>query len=813
MKGIAFLPGFIVSLLLSGFNSPAFCEVLSDNTTNTTVNQNDNNFNILNGIQKGNNLFHSFKEFSIPNGGSVTFKNPSAIVNIINRVTGGNISNIDGLIQTQGSANLFLINPNGIVFGENASLNIGGSFLATTAESILFKDGFNYSAIVLDQTPLLTVSIPLGLQMGKQSGAIEVNGTGHNLIPATHISPIKRSRNNINLNIPGKTLALVGGKIKLHGGILTTESGKIELAALGEGLVKFDIKNQELTLNYAGLSNFEDIQFLQKSLVAASGKNAGSIQVQGANVNITDGSKIWIQNRGLQQSGNININADESLIVSGNTSDDNITSGLTIETLAQGNSGDINIFGRKLLVENGARISNNTYSSGTSGDINLKLLDSVKIFGLSPIDKRSSVINTSTLRVGNSGAVNLSTTELTILNGGIISSSTLGSGNAGYVTINATDNIEAIGISPLLQQSSISSFSTGTGNAGNLIVNTKKLVTKDGGRVDSSTFFSGGAGSVTINASESVEVSGQAKGSRNPSLIISSANILDEVIRKRFGLPEKPFGASGNVEINTPNLTINNGGLISVRNDGFGDGGKLQINANSIHLDTKGGMTAATESGKGGDIKLNLQNSLVMGSNSLINTESLGIGNGGNININSQIIFGFENSDIIANAVEGMGGNINIKTQGIFGLKFRNQLTSKSDITASSKLGVNGTVKINNIGLDPSSGLIELSTELTDASQQIVTGCTNKASSSFVITGRGGIPQNPNRYLISNQSWYDIRDISIPRKLEVVNIYDKPAIVEATGFIRNSKGEIELAAFANKPFNTKKISDCSRINT
>ncbi|MEM1395332.1 MAG: S-layer family protein, partial [Cyanobacteria bacterium P01_H01_bin.150] len=305
---------------------------------------------------------------------------------------------------------------------------------------------------------------------------------------------------------------------------------------------------------------------------------------------------------------------------------------------------------------------------------------------------------------------------------------------------------------------------------------------------------------------------------RNPSLIISSANILDEVIRKRFGLPEKPFGASGNVEINTPNLTINNGGLISVRNDGFGDGGKLQINANSIHLDTKGGMTAATESGKGGHINLNLQNSLVMGSNSLINTESLGIGNGGNITINSPIIFGFENSDIIANAVEGMGGNIDITTQGIFGLKFRNQLTSKSDITASSKFGVNGTVKINNIGIDPSSGLVELPKELTDSSQQIAQGCSNQSSNSFVATGRGGIPQNPQQYINSNQYWSDIRDLSVSRKsnnnnTEITRISNKPAIVEATGFIRNSKGEIELVSFQNQPLSTKQVPNCSGKNT
>ncbi|MEM6404445.1 MAG: filamentous hemagglutinin N-terminal domain-containing protein, partial [Cyanobacteria bacterium P01_D01_bin.116] len=129
MKGIVFLSGLVSSLLTSVFILPALSQVTSDGTTNTTVSPNGNNFDILNGIQKGNNLFHSFTEFSIPTGSSATFNNSTDVENIINRVTGGNISNIDGLIKANGNANLFLINPSGIVFGENAALNIGGSFL------------------------------------------------------------------------------------------------------------------------------------------------------------------------------------------------------------------------------------------------------------------------------------------------------------------------------------------------------------------------------------------------------------------------------------------------------------------------------------------------------------------------------------------------------------------------------------------------------------------------------------------------------------------------------------------------------------
>ncbi|MCJ8282580.1 MAG: filamentous hemagglutinin N-terminal domain-containing protein, partial [Rivularia sp. ALOHA_DT_140] len=271
MKRIVFIPGFIAGLLLSGFYLPASCEVLSDNTTNTTINSTGNNFNILNGIQKGNNLFHSFKEFSIPTGGSATFKNSSAIENIINRVTGGNISNIDGLIKASGNANLFLINPNGIVFGENASLDIGGSFLATTAESILFEDGFNYSAIVSEQTPLLTVSIPLGLQMGTNPADIIVNNTGHHLTGSDNTALTNQDANIVGLQVPlEQTFALVGGNLKLDGGVLTAESGRFELSAIGNqnssSVVGLKMSNNHPSLTYDTVQPTGNIQLFQQAL-------------------------------------------------------------------------------------------------------------------------------------------------------------------------------------------------------------------------------------------------------------------------------------------------------------------------------------------------------------------------------------------------------------------------------------------------------------------------------------------------------------------------------------------------------------------
>ncbi len=153
------------SLFFLIFSFPSLAQITSDGTLEnpTRVEQQGNVIEITEGTTKGENLFHSFENFSVPGGAEAFFNNSIDITNIFSRVTGGNVSQIDGLIRANGAANLYLLNPNGMIFGENATLNLGGSLFAITGESIEFEDGVIFSTQDTQTQPLLTISVPIGI--------------------------------------------------------------------------------------------------------------------------------------------------------------------------------------------------------------------------------------------------------------------------------------------------------------------------------------------------------------------------------------------------------------------------------------------------------------------------------------------------------------------------------------------------------------------------------------------------------------------------------------------------------------------------
>jgi filamentous hemagglutinin family protein len=578
--------------------SPGTAQIAPDNTLPTTVTQSGNQFEITGGIPVGNNLFHSFREFSIPTGNQAFFNNSanlSSITNIITRVTGGSISNIDGLIRENYGANFVLINPSGINFGANAQLSIGGSFLASTASSLKFADGSEFSATNPQAASPLTISVPLGLQFGQNPGAIRVQGTGHNLTVANPIfSPVTRGGSAGLAVSSGQTLALIGGEVRLEGGTLTAPSGRIELGSAGSGMVRVNPLPVGWTFGYGDVPSFREVELRSRALADVSGIGSGSMQVQAQNLSIRDGSLLLNQNQGAQAAGAIRVNATNAVTISGTNADGTIRSSLTNETVGLGQGGDVEVSARQVTVEGGGTIVAKTFSPATGGNVQVNAADSLQVTGISAVNPSvTSSIVAATFGAGNSGNTTISTGRLAARGGGTIATASFGAGNGGDLSIKAANSAEVVGVEPLLfAPSGLVTSTFNTGNAGNLTLSTPQLSIRDGGRVGASTLASGKAGNVVVNAPEFVDVKGQVPGSLNPSVIASSANLVDPGLQQLFGLSPVPSGASGDVTINTGKLTIADQAQVTTQNDGSGLSGNIRINANSVVLDNGGSISA-----------------------------------------------------------------------------------------------------------------------------------------------------------------------------------------------------------------------------
>ena len=733
------------------------------------------------GAVRGTNLFHSFEQFSVSAGRTAYFNNARDIQNIISRVTGNSISNIDGILKANGTANLFLINPNGIVFGSNASLNIGGSFVASTASSLNFADGTKFSATSPQTTPLLTVSVPIGLQFGTTAAPIR------NQSQAEPDGAVNIFRQGVGLQVQqGKTLALIGGNITLDGGNITANDGSVELGSVaGNSLVSLSPTNQGWAFGYEGVPNFQNIELIKSNQISSNidthGESGGNIQMQGRNVRIAGSFLFLVYPLQDQSGGNVTLNASDSVVVEQNAQ-------LFTQSFSTVNSGNINVTTKKLVVRDGGQLQ-------------------------------------------------------------------------GQLTINASDSVELIGGTSIplfadgsdLISSGLFSATYGDKNAGNITINTGKLRIQGGAKISTTsesiysylsnqlTQATGKAGNLTVNASESVELIGTSpNGSRLSGL---------------FSGTEGP-GDGGNLTLTTGRLIIKNGAAISVSSqarknviydadpNNLGKAGDLNITARSILLDNKGKLTSETESGRGGNITLQVRDLLLMRRESKITTNAgttgLG-GDGGNITIKAPngflVAAPLGNSDITANAFSGSGGKITITAKDIFGFvprtgaevekldptgkKNPNNLPT-NDITAFSQQNpsLNGTVQINSPDADPSRGLVELPVNLVDASQQIVADCNSGAKiarSSFIRTGRGGLIADPTQPLIADDAvladWITLSPESqnhvdgiqkravvqaqrnTEKKSQKVNsVNESIQIVEAQGWVIDGNGNVVLVA-------------------
>ncbi|AFZ23095.1 filamentous hemagglutinin family N-terminal domain protein [Cylindrospermum stagnale PCC 7417] len=554
--------GFVIGSAINFSTNCAVAQILPDTTlpTNSQVITQENITTITGGTLAGSNLFHSFEQFSVPDKGIAEFQYIGQVQNIISRVTGNSISHIYGTLKADG-INLFLINPNGIVFGPNASLQIGGSFVASTASSVNFEDGTKFSTTEPQTTPLLTVSVPIGLQFGATAAPI-------------------RNESQVGLQVePSKTLALLGGDVTLEGGNLTAPSGRIELGSVAaNSLVKLTSTDQSWNLGYEGVQNFQNIQLIERisddskipSVVNTNGPDGGSIQVQGKEV-LLSGHNVFLRS-----------------------------------VTRVGIGKDITITAEKLIVENGARISNNSIGTGSAGNLTVNASESVELIGSTTEQGGLTGLFSITGSTGNAGNITIKTRKLRIQDEARLSAESsavsdsntrlvLAEGNAGNITVNALESVELAGKGQLFASTLYK------GDAGIVNITTGKLIVRDGALINvgvaandlKTTSNLATPGQINVTARSILLDNGgvlQAGSSSGPGGNIT-LQVQDLLLMRRESQISASAGAAnapgngGNITINAPNgfvvaAPLENNDITA--NAFSGSGGKITIDTQKI---------------------------------------------------------------------------------------------------------------------------------------------------------------------------------------------------------------------------------------
>ncbi|MDF5714492.1 MAG: S-layer family protein [Rhizonema sp. NSF051] len=827
-----------------GFPSGIFSDVQTGGIGNGgNINIKSGSFELSNGAQLSSSTFGQGNagSISIQATNSVSFANSDIFSNVESGGIGhgGNINIKAGsLALTQGAQLQTSINkadanlPAGRGDAGNVTLDVLGKVTITGA-----KDGFP-SGIFSD---VQTGGIGNGGNINIKSGSFELSnrarlssstfGQGN----AGSIS-IQASNNAISL-ANGLIFSSVQSEGVGHGGDINIQARSLSLT-----------DDSSLFASTSGQGNAGNISIQATDLVslASSGilsnvakgavGNSGNINIQAGSFSLTDESQVAASNLGGKGSaGNIFINT---------VNDVSIRNGAFINT---GTSGEGNA--GKITIRSGGTVSISGRSETTSSGVDSGILSSgMGNGGDIEIQARSFLLSdTAGLRgitlpgsVGHAGNISISTIDDVIFKNASVATLNYSRGNAGNIAIRAGGNVyisqqsllnSAVGPNAvgsggnidiqgrnfsLSDKSQLVTVTLGKGDAGNFKINTTGNITlTSGAQIGTDTYGIGNAGNITVNAGGTLSLDG-----------IGSNGSISE-ISTQVGSQQGFFGIgkAGDININARNLSITNHALLTSQSLGQGNAGDININTRSVKLDNQGAIAATTNSGDGGNINLTAADYLLLRHNSSISTTAgtaQSSGNGGNITINTPsgfiVAIENENSDITANSFNGFGGKVQINTTGIFGitplslqdlkrlrpLDLDSSQLPTNDITAISQQNpsLSGPVSINSVDIDPTHGLVTLPTVTENPPKLVSANCAafdeRSGGSQFTVTGRGGLPSNPDESLTSDVVWTDARlpvttTLQAQHKTHAAKPKPKPvAIIPATGWVFNDKGEVTL---------------------
>ena len=730
------------------------------------------------GTQVGGNLFHSFGKFNVNTNESATLTGPNSINNIIGRVTGGTQSWIDGLLRsTIEGANLFLLNPAGMLFGPNATLDVKGSFHVSTADYLSFDDGERFYVNPAENS-VLTVAPPQAFGFLSES-------------------PTRISIQESLLEVPeDETLSVVSGNIEIVGGTLRAASGRINLASVASsGEVIHNAQDGENDLRMDSFERLGEIGISKDGELQVSGARPGNIFIRGGSLSL-DSSGIYSTTRGTAAAGDIDIRLAEDLSLTNRSYIDS-------SSYWSGPAGDIFLDVGRLTFLDGSMITSHAMPDCTSqgGNIMIRAAEFVSISSGDGDNYMQSYISSSTFGNGDGGTISISTPSLTIeedagifavayrgidwmgnlveggragdifLDVGRLTITSAGIGcqtttpyNAGNITITATESISidnsairsstygagdggTISISTPVLAMDFSGILAeageyASGNAGEILLEVGSLALTNVAQIQTSTEGAGQGGDVTVTATDSISISGRIiEGNEMyQSAIISSTygdgnggtiSISTPSLTIDDGalVAETALGAEsgGDIFVEVEDLTISNGGLISSVAFGSGQGGNVTVTAaDSISIlgrDIDGlpsRITSGANSGAGGDITLEAPE-IELSDGVIISTESFGVGNAGDISITASNTFHSNNSSVTTAAEQAEGGDINITTQEM-------QLLNGTLVSAESS----GAGNAGNIHLAATDSFLMRDSAVTTEAKQ-ADGGNIKVSAGYMV--------------------------------------------------------------------------------